>query len=124
LQRALRDGDAETIAACADAVEVELTNAVRAIAALPATDDTIATQPVAEHLDREELSERIRELKGLLAKNSFDAVSSFAELRARLQPGTALAAQAASIAAQLDRLDFRGAGQLLAKMADDVGSIA
>jgi two-component system, sensor histidine kinase and response regulator len=124
LERTLRDGDAATIAACSDAVERELTKAMRDIAALPATASAITAEPVEEKLDRAELAERIHELEGLLAKNSFDAVGMFSELRARLPQGTPLAAHAASVAAQLDRLDFRAAEQLLAKMAADVEPIA
>jgi two-component system sensor histidine kinase/response regulator len=124
LERALRNGDAKTIASCAGAVEVELANALRAIAELSVIDETIFAEPVAERLDRHDLTERIREIEGLLAKNSFDAVGSFSELRARLEQGSPLAAQAASIAAQLERLDFRGAEQSLAKMAEDAGPAA
>jgi hypothetical protein len=71
-------------------------------------------------LDRDALAIPVAELRRLLGKNSLKARASFAGLREALA-GTGAECHALALAAQLERLDYRGAEQTLDDLVKEVG---
>jgi two-component system sensor histidine kinase/response regulator len=82
--------------------------------------DAARLPDVEAALDPDALAIPMAELRRLLGKNSLKARASFAGLRAALA-GTGAEHHALTLAAQLERLDYRGAEQTLDDLTKEVG---
>lgn len=124
LEADLRAARIERVAESLRTLEAALGAALAAAGRLGDADDATrlpGTEPDVESaLDVDALAIPMAELRGLLGKNSLKARASFAGLRGALA-GTAAERHALTLAAQLERLDYRGAEQTLDDLMKEVG---